>query len=292
MWRNCNRCTTTVAPHMTSHPSNVTSCGWQKRMLVPKMLNNLLVDDKHKVMYCVIPKVACTNWKRALVRLSGRINTTNQESLRTLDVHDEILLNQIGLRYLNTYPLQEIRDRMETYYKFMFVRHPLERLLSAYRDKFIQHNKWNEHFQLKYGRKIVKTHRRNPTEESLQAGDDVTFPEFLRYVIDTSYSGRPQNPHWSSYYDLCHPCSIRYDFVGRFETFNEDAPYILSKLSGGACPPDFPNMRPTGASTRQVLIDYYNQVSKSDISKIVQVFLPDFIMFGYDLNFSAYLNTK
>ena len=289
MWRNCNRCTTTVAPHMTSHPSNVTSCGWQKRILVPRMLGNLLVDDHHKTMYCVIPKVACTNWKRALVRMSGRVNVTNDEVLRTIDVHDEMLLSQMGLRYLNTYPLEEIRKRMDSYFKFMFVRHPLERLLSAYRDKFIPHNKWTEHFQLKYGRRIVKTHRRNPTIESLQEGHDVTFPEFVRYVISSQFAGKTTNPHWSSFYDLCHPCSIKYDFIGRFESFNIDAPFLLGKLSGSSCPPSFPNMKPTGASTRQVMLDYYNQIPRADISKLVQVFLPDFVMFGYDLNFSAYL---
>ena len=285
MWRNCNRCTTTVAPHMTTHPSNITSCGWQKRMLVPRMLGNLLVDDKHQAMYCVIPKVACTNWKRAMARLSGRLNNTDSEALRLMNVHGEALLNQLGLRHLNTYPLEEIRMRMDKYYKFMFVRHPLERLLSAYRDKFTIQNKWTEHFQHKYGRRIIRSLRKDPSKESLAEGNDVTFSEFVKYVSKKAMSSRASNPHWTSYYDLCHPCSIKYDFIGKFDTFTVDSTYILSKLSKSDCPQPFPTIMPSGATTRQVMSEYYKTLSRSDISVLVQAFLPDFVMFGYDLNF-------
>ena len=40
-----------------------------------------------------------------------------------------------GYKYLSEWPPEEQIQMIKTYYKFMFVRHPLERLLSAYRDK-------------------------------------------------------------------------------------------------------------------------------------------------------------
>ena len=40
-----------------------------------------------------------------------------------------------GYKYLSEWPAEEQIQMIKTYYKFMFVRHPLERLLSAYRDK-------------------------------------------------------------------------------------------------------------------------------------------------------------
>ena len=40
-----------------------------------------------------------------------------------------------GYKYLSEWPPEEQIQMIKSYYKFMFVRHPLERLLSAYRDK-------------------------------------------------------------------------------------------------------------------------------------------------------------
>ena len=40
-----------------------------------------------------------------------------------------------GYKYLSEWPPEEQIEMIKSYYKFMFVRHPLERLLSAYRDK-------------------------------------------------------------------------------------------------------------------------------------------------------------
>ena len=42
-----------------------------------------------------------------------------------------------GYRYLSEWPPEEQIKMLKTYYKFMFARHPFERLLSAYRDKVI-----------------------------------------------------------------------------------------------------------------------------------------------------------
>ena len=93
------------------------------------------ISDKYKFVYCHTPKVACTSWKIAMTglyfrRASFRIyaNKINQNASNFV---------QLG-HYFHPH---EVYQRLHTYYKFMFVREPLERLLSAYRMFFMKGDK-------------------------------------------------------------------------------------------------------------------------------------------------------
>lgn len=80
------------------------------------------------------------------------------------------------------FTLAEIQYRLQTYFKFIFVRDPLDRLLSAYVDKFQYGD--NPLFTWKFGRHIIAKYRLNASNESLTRGHDVRHDEFVKYVID------------------------------------------------------------------------------------------------------------
>ena len=61
--------------------------------------------------------------------------------------------------------IEELRDIQQNFFSFMTVRHPFERVLSAYRDKFYvlkdspnEVNKASKFFRL-YGRRIIQKFR-------------------------------------------------------------------------------------------------------------------------------------
>ena len=72
-------------------------------------------------------KAACTSWKHVLSQANGAPSH--------LEVHSKRVYRYVDLfSELSPSAKQQVLD---SYFKFMFVRHPLERLVSAHRDKFI-----------------------------------------------------------------------------------------------------------------------------------------------------------
>ena len=120
---------------------------------------------------------------------------------------------------------QEAYGKLKTYFKFLIVREPLDRLLSAYRNKF--ENKQNTYFHEKFGKLIVKRFRKNASNSS---GNDVTFAEFVEYILSPK-TKKPLNEHWRPIHELCSPCQIKFDMIGKFETLQHDSNYILKVKS-------------------------------------------------------------
>ena len=100
-----------------------------------KTYTNVAVDDKHKLLYCYVPKVGCTSWKVKLSLMSdkagGAVLNTHPSPVDTRGG-----LAKYGIKMLSTYTPEQIKYRRENYFKFIFVRHPMERLVSSYRSKF------------------------------------------------------------------------------------------------------------------------------------------------------------
>lgn len=236
-------------------------------------LNHLLVDEKHKILYCYVPKVACTNWKRIFLILTGKAkNISEVLNLPASQVHAKNLFKS-----LQNYSVSEVLKVTKNYTKFIFVRHPFERLLSAYRNKLEQHYDSSKYFQARFGKYIIKNFRKNPTNVSLAKGDDVTFVEFVNYIVSSDPSF--YNEHWQRVTDLCHPCLIKYDFIGKYDTLTEDSNFLLKHFQTNF---DFPLLTKP-STTLSNLKKYYNTLDKNAIYKLYKIYEMDFRLFGYDL---------
>ena len=99
---------------------------------------HILVFEKIKTSYCFVPKVGCTSWKHFLLLLLGIEVPDN----KLLTVHRDFI-NRYGVRLLSQYDEKEIESILnnKTYKHIMLTRHPFDRLLSAYQDKFLGNGK-------------------------------------------------------------------------------------------------------------------------------------------------------
>lgn len=218
-----------------------------------------LVFHSEKVIYCSVPKVASTEWKKKLYVLNEDNNQTSKN------------IHNAKFKRLNQYSPEDVFKMLQNYFTFLFVREPFERFLSAYKQKFLKENKI---FHRAIGRKIIKLFRPNATKHALDTGSDVSFPEFTTYVVKTQHF----DEHWSPFDHLCHPCAIHYDFIGHYEDLAQDAPYLV-KMAGIDDRVSFPPFRASRTSAE--LVYYYSQISKQRILELAKLYESDFGMFGY-----------
>ncbi|XP_070691400.1 carbohydrate sulfotransferase 8-like [Pempheris klunzingeri] len=247
------------------------------RTITRHHVKHLFVEDKYKLLYCQVPKAGCSNWKRTLMVLAGQ--APNAQSIN----HDTVHYGH-HLKTLDSFDRQGIMHRLETYTKVMFVREPLERIVSAYRDKF---ENPNNYYHSLFGKPIISKYRVNPSGAALKTGSGVTFKEFVQYLLDVH---RPvgMDIHWEQANQLCNPCLIDYDFIGKFENMEEESNFVL-RLTG-APPnitlPSFKDRNPTDKRTSmQITQKYFSQVSMLERQRAYDFYYMDYLMFNYSKPF-------
>ncbi|XP_022108136.1 carbohydrate sulfotransferase 14-like [Acanthaster planci] len=245
-----------------SHISEIIKS--HKRSLWP-----FIVEDKYRLLYTFVSKVGSTNWKRAFLVLKGKYKTV--EDVPGQLAHSPLLVK------LSSLPEEGIQRRLDNYTNFIFVRHPFARVLSAYRSKFLQPN---AAFQKKTGVRIIKMYRQNATKESLATGSDVTFPEFVRYLVNAkvvNFDG-----HWQPIYKMVLPCAMRFDYIGKLETGENDAKYILQKAKVDHLI-HFMETKRNVSHDAAIFEHYYSQIPSADLVKLYKIYEPDFQLFGYEV---------
>ncbi|XP_036889940.1 carbohydrate sulfotransferase 13 isoform X2 [Sturnira hondurensis] len=246
----------------------------QQRLLQPEDLRHVLVDDAHGLLYCYVPKVACTNWKRVMLALSSP-GGQDPQAIPAYEAHAPG-----RLRSLADFGPNEINRRLRNYLAFLFVREPFERLASAYHNKFAQ--PYSAAFQRHYGTRIVRRLRPHPHPDALARGHDVRFAEFLAYLLDPrTRREEPFNEHWERAHVLCHPCRLRYDVVGKFETLAEDAAFVLGLVGTPDLRFPTPPTRAKAATMHDQAIRLFQDISPFYQRRLFDLYRMDFLLFNY-----------
>lgn len=237
----------------------------------------IIVDDQYRILYCAVGKVACTNWRRVFLTLSQAQRFPDAKNISATHAHT------VKLRQLSDYPWEEQVYRLNTYYKFMFARNPIERLASAYRSKFSYNFPYNRHYHQKYGRLIISRYRQNPSQQSLHEGKDVKFSEFLQFIADPELEAIDKNRHWSHLYTACNPCQVQYDLIGKMETLEQDANHVLrdNHVETLVKFPTREAVNYNNEKTANIISELLSGVPPQLLQRIYQLYKVDFDMFGY-----------
>lgn len=181
-------------------------------------------------------------------------------------------------------------SRLNTYFKFFIVRDPFERIISAFKDKFVKNPRYEPWYKHDIAPAIIRKYRKIHRDPDVSSGPEapgLRFEDFVRYLGDVSGQKRLNHQfgqhviHWVTYVELCAPCDISYNVVGHHETLNRDAPYILKGaeiehlVSYPTIPPGITLYNRTKVES------YFAGISKRDLRRLYERFHGDFSLFGY-----------
>lgn len=217
----------------------------------------LYANDQQKIVFGLVLKVASNHFKKVLKQFGST-------------------------KRLYMLPAEKCKNRLEKFLKVLFVRHPLARILSAYRDKFVDHH--IPHF-VHIGRRIIASERKGAAALEIKAATDVSFPEFIKHTTKGPMSRT--NAHWDFIWYHNRVCELRYDFIGKLETIGDDFAYLVHKVSQGRLNASHYTLMKAYRGyhgDQDKLRTYYRNVSFAVLKVWYDIYKRDFELFGYNMN--------
>ena len=181
----------------------------------------LVVAPEHGLIWCPNAKVGTTTFYEILRRrLMPRIKTMPRCFPTACPDRG---------KFKGAYPLSlpkampghvRLCDRRR-FVSFTFVRNPWDRLASAYQSKIEPGGRVRD-------RQALAVQQRIRTLFGLRRGQQIRFGQFVRWVVQQNAS--TMNPHWKPHSERCDTLYTPYEFIGRYETLQEDILHVLGML--------------------------------------------------------------
>jgi len=191
----------------------------------------LMWDTQHHLVYCPIYKVASGTWTTNFLRLSS----FNSQMPKWQRFSKQYNASESTARKMFPPPKgkRKQREELSRSAKFLVVRHPFDRIISAYKGKIAKPNA-KPRFYRTLQKEIKSKYSKNKAD--IKAGVPPTFEEYWRYLIDLT-DGLVTPSDWRvvdcvrAYYSVCVPCDVNYDVILKLETHDDDTEYFVRKYN-------------------------------------------------------------
>jgi len=250
------------------------------------------------IVYCPIFKAASTTWLTNFLHLAHvNENNTIINSLTNVTEEEREVLRyaaenggghrRVGIEFPPPSTVAKKRKMFKKAIKFIVVRHPFNRLLSAYRDKIEMYEAqpFRPYFQA-IGQYIIYKYR---PKNAYITQNTPTFSEFVDYVIDTTHSYTTRKEWddevvcWAPFWVQCSPCINDFQVILKLETMHEDEQFLahIANLKEIQNVHEWRNSKRKPSSV--VVPDYFTNLTKEQVQKLYECYKLDFDLFDYDI---------
>ena len=229
-------------------------------------LGFVIVSERYRCIYSVVPKAACTNWTMLFRQLEGLPNAADPAP-----IHDHAAN---GLRYLSHDEAMSRLD-LDRYFKFTVVRDPRSRFVSAFINKLDPsyaplRPEWIEFAAIVLESLGVAGGVEDRTGALLSPAELLAFMD----RFGTEWVG----DHFELQSVITAIDRFPFDFVGQFEQLGSAFETVRNAVGFREGFPSRSDVRfaATGASER-----WAEYLSDSDVAAIGRRYAADFVAFGY-----------
>uniref|UniRef100_A0A182QUE4 Carbohydrate sulfotransferase n=1 Tax=Anopheles farauti TaxID=69004 RepID=A0A182QUE4_9DIPT len=223
-----------------------------------------LHSKNHSLLYCLVFKAGTSSW---FYNFNSWAGFTDYEIMHV----DNLFLAR------KFYPKENrvtLMNSMEHSFSFIVVRHPFERLISAFEDRLVS---MKNAYYSRMSRAIY--HRYHPNE-----GGNISFRDFVQFIIDdVEYNNTTLalDIHWCPINNLCTPCLARYDFIVKMETYARDVQTLVkaARLEGVVRLAHVNHVRKD--SVNGLAAKYFSQLTQRQFDMLYSIYEIDFELFGY-----------
>uniref|UniRef100_A0A182FBM1 Carbohydrate sulfotransferase n=1 Tax=Anopheles albimanus TaxID=7167 RepID=A0A182FBM1_ANOAL len=223
-----------------------------------------LHSKNHSLLYCLVFKAGTSSW---FYNFNSWAGYTEYEIMHV----DNLLLAR------QFYPKQNrvsLMNSMNHSFSFIIVRHPFERLISAFEDRLVS---MRNPYYSRISRSIYK--RYHPGGSGA-----ISFRDFVQYIIDDvayNNSTLTLDIHWCPINNLCTPCLARYDLIIKLETYARDMEVLIKHtgLQGKIKPVHINHARKE--ATESLIQKYFSQITDKQMDALYSIYEIDFMLFGY-----------
>ena len=169
-----------------------------------------------KWIMCLNPKHGTSNWQRSII--ASMRNKSSDQIVWNSYLY-KVIPNLGEKRWLS----EIVNTIVSAKKKVLLARHPINKLYSAWADKFRTNNEHYHIYEKWAAQMPVKYMDRTPANHA------VSFPDFIRYWLDNKKE-LWFDVHWKSQEYDCFPCSVDWDFIATTETSDHDNNAIMNIL--------------------------------------------------------------
>ena len=224
-------------------------------------LNHTYISLRNHYVYTAVGKAANSTVKHHIYELEYAGTRFKIKS-----IHDRQSAPLLSPFQLPDDVMEEVFNS-NRYYRFTVVRNPYSRLLSCYLDRIVPAN------SAPYRQLLLMLGKPD--------GTIVSFAEFIGAIC--KQKPYDQNNHWRLQTSEICTAAIKYDFVGKQESFAADMTKVWSHIAPAAPIPNFAgeNKAPSVTSAGKRLGEYY---TSELIDMVREAYSDDFASFGYSVD--------